>query len=149
MICPEEANLIAYATGQLEGSLSPTSPPTFASAGPAANAVHEEMKNESLLIRLRDRPGRTGGGRRTRQTPGGHRTSSGSRTPGGGPVLKAVDSFEELEQCLADRYKILERVGAGGGRRGLPRLRHAAAPPRSGQSALRHHRRGAAPAAKS
>ena len=29
-------------------------------------------------------------------------------------VLKAVDSFEELEQCLGNRYKILERVGAGG-----------------------------------
>lgn len=114
MICPEEANLIAYAIGQLQGSAVADVAAHLRQCRTCRKRVHEEMKNESLLIKLRDQPSGQEAAGEPVKTPGGHRTSSGSRTPGGSPVLKAVDSFEELEQCLTDRYKILERVGAGG-----------------------------------
>ncbi len=113
MLCPEEAELIAYAVGQLQGSAVAAVAAHLRQCRTCRTRVHEEMKNESLLIKLR------GGGEQEAEgqpvkTPSRGRTPGSTHTPGGTPVLKAVDSFDELEQCLNNRYKVLERVGAGG-----------------------------------
>ena len=56
MICPEEAELIAYAVGQLQGSAVADVAAHLRQCRTCRKRVHEEMKNESLLIKLRDRP---------------------------------------------------------------------------------------------
>lgn len=107
MICPEEADLIAYATGQLQGDAIAVVASHLRQCRACRKRVHQEVMNESLLIRMRNRP--------ERQPEEGDRAGSGgrSRRTGGGPI-EAVDAFEQLEACLGDRYKILEKVGAGG-----------------------------------
>jgi serine/threonine protein kinase len=105
--------LIAYAVGQIQGPAVAAVAAHLRQCRICRKRVHEEMKNESLLIKLRDRPERDAEGEPVR-TPSRSRTPDTTRTPGGTSVLKAIDAFDDLEQCLSNRYKILERVGAGG-----------------------------------
>lgn len=112
MTCPEEAELIAYAVGHLQGSAIAAVAAHLRQCRACRKRVHEEMKNESLLIRLRDRAGEHDG--EPVKAPSYGKESEATHTPGGRAVLKAVDAFDELEHCLGNRYKILERVGAGG-----------------------------------
>ena len=53
MLCPEEAELIAYAVGHAQGSAVADVASHLRQCRTCRRCVHEEMKNESLLIKLR------------------------------------------------------------------------------------------------
>lgn len=112
MTCPDEADLIAYATGQMEGSSIAAVAAHLRQCRTCRKRVHEEMRNESILIRIRGgqddprtaRPFETPHDKWSDKTP----DKSDSAT------IPVVDPLTQLEECLGDRYKILEKVGAGG-----------------------------------
>lgn len=108
MLCPEEADLIAYATGQLQGSSIAAVAAHLRQCRSCRRRVHEEMMNESVLIRLRDSRAE---GRCARPVVPEQTRQKDNPGPG---AIEVVDPLAQLEECLGDRYKILEKVGAGG-----------------------------------
>jgi len=89
MGCPDEAELIAYASGQLSDAKAAGVAEHLPKCRACRQRVQEEVANESVLVKLRE-------------------TVSEEQPPArpGAVATRPMTSPEDLQVILGDRYKI-------------------------------------------